>query len=395
MPDVFSFRVAAAVRCLAFTAVVGVSSPPLALADSAPVVIGVVTAQSGALASYDQPSLAGFKLAIDDINKRGGLGGKYKVRLVVKDTRSDMAVTVAAAQEVVDAGARIVITPCDADPSIVVGQITQPLDIPTLTFCGTSPILTGAVGDMMFSTYPTDNLQASALASYAAEQQLRKAYLLISPDSTYTARLPEYFAQAYTKKGGKILGRSSYAMNQQDFSAIVTRIKHLREPPDLIMTAAYEPDFPAFIRQLRAAGVMTPVFGADAIGTPTVLGLGKLVDGVVFTAAGCAKPGSRIEAFNERYKQVTGRAPQSTYEVNGYEIGLMLEAAARNAGSMSGKALRNALASLENFQGITSTITYAGTQRMPLRSIALLRYENGARRCAKVITPAPADIPAP
>lgn len=395
MPDVFSFRVAAAVRCLAFAAVVGVSSPTLALADSAPVVIGVVTAQSGALASYDQPSLAGFKLAIDDINKRGGLGGKYKVKLVVKDTRSDMAVTVAAAQEVVDAGARIVITPCDADPSIVVGQITQPLGIPTLTFCGTSPILTGAVGDMMFATYPTDNLQASALASYAAEQQLRKAYLLISPDSTYTARLPEYFAQAYTKKGGKILGRSSYAMNQQDFSAIVTRIKHLREPPDLIMTAAYEPDFPAFIRQLRAAGVMTPVFGADAIGTPTVLGLGKLVDGVVFTAAGCATPGSRIEAFNERYKQVTGRAPQSTYEVNGYEIGLMLEAAAKNAGSMSGKALRNALASLENFQGITSTITYAGTQRMPLRSIALLRYENGARRCAKVITPAPADIPAP
>jgi branched-chain amino acid transport system substrate-binding protein len=394
MLDVLINRMGKAVRCLVLA--VGLASlPTLSLADAAPIIIGVVTAQSGALASYDQPSLAGFRLAIDDINKRGGLGGKYKVKLVVKDTRSDMAVTIAAAQELVDAGAKIMITPCDADPSIVVGQITQSLGIPTLTFCGSSPILTGAVGDMMFATYPTDNLQASALASYATEQQLRKAYLLVSPDSTYTAKLPEYFAQAFTRKGGKVIGRSSFAMNQQDFSAVVTKIKNLREPPDLIMTAAYEPDFPAFIRQLRAAGVMTPVFGADALGTPTVLGLGKLVDGVVFTAAGCAAPGSRLEAFNERFKQVTGRAPQSTYEVNGYEIGLILDAAAKNAASSSGKAIRDALASLKNFQGITSTITYAGTQRMPLRSIAVLRHENGARHCAKVITPAAADIPPP
>ena len=171
-------------------------------ADAGPIIVGVVTAQSGALASYDQPSLAGLRLAIDDINKRGGLGGKYPVKLVVKDTRSDMATTVAAAQELVDAGAKIMITPCDADPSIVVGQITQPRGIPTLTFCGSSPILPGAVGDMMFSTYPTDNLQASALASYAYEQQFRKAYLLTSPDSSYTAKLPEYFAQAFAKQGG-------------------------------------------------------------------------------------------------------------------------------------------------------------------------------------------------
>ena len=41
---------------------------------------------------------------------------------------------------------------------------------------------------------------------------------------------------------------------QPDFSAEVTNIKGLAEKPDLIMTAAYEPDFPAFIQQLRAAG---------------------------------------------------------------------------------------------------------------------------------------------
>jgi branched-chain amino acid transport system substrate-binding protein len=364
-------------------------------AAAASFVIGVATAQSGALASYDQPSLAGFRMGIDEINARGGLGGRYPATLAVKDTRSDMATTATVAQELIDAGAKIMITPCDADPSIVVGQLTQAARIPTLTFCGSSPILPEAVGDMMFSTYPTDNLQAAALANFAIEQHLRKAYLLVSPDSSYTAKLPEYFSQAFRKKGGTIVGQGTFTMNQADFSAIVTRIRALSNKPDLIMTAAYEPDFPAFIRQLRAAGIPTPVFGADALGTPTVLGLGKLVDGVTFTAAGCVVPGNALDAFNERFKKKTGRAPSSTYEVNGYEIAMMLDAAVKAAGSDRGEAIQHALATLKDFPGVTGAITYAGTRRIPIRPVAVMRYANGARQCVKVSTPTAAEIPPP
>lgn len=359
------------------------------------IVIGVVTAQTGALASYDQPSLAGLRMAIDEINARGGLGGKYPVKLMVRDTRSDTAATAAAAQEVIDAGAKIMITPCDADPSIVAGQITQPAGVPTLTFCGTAPVLPGAVGDMMFATYPTDNVQATALAKYAYETGLRKVYLLTSPDSTYTLGLPEYFASVFTKLGGAVVGKGSFAMNQPDFSVAVTTIRNLAEPPDLIMTAAYEPDFPAFIRQLRAAGVQTPVFGADALGTPTIAGLGELAEGVVFTAAGCAAENAKLREFNENFQRLTGHAPSSSYEVNGYEIGLLLNAAVGVAQSTNGSAIRDALANLDNFHAITGTITYRGTERIPVRSVALLRYQGGEARCVKTVTPAAAEIPAP
>jgi branched-chain amino acid transport system substrate-binding protein len=363
--------------------------------DDSTIVIGVVTAQTGVLASYDQPSLAGFRMSIDEINARGGLGGKHPVKLLVRDTRSDTATTAAAAQELVDEGAKIMITPCDADPSIVAGQVTQPAGVPTLTFCGSSPILPGAVGDMMFTTYPTDNLQATALAKHAYESGLRKVYLLVSPDTTYTSGLPEYFGKVFTNLGGTVVGKGSFSMNQPDFSVAVTTIRNLKEQPDLIMTAAYEPDFPAFVRQLRAAGVTTPVFGADALGTPTIAGLGELANGVVFTSAGCATPGSRLEAFNQQFNKVTGHVPSSAYEVNGYEIGLLLDAAVKAATSMSGAAIRDALDSLENFEAVTGTITYRGTQRIPVRSVALLRYEGGKAQCLQSVTPAASEIPAP
>ncbi len=46
----------------------------------------VATAQTGGLAPYDQPSLAGFRMAIDELNAKGGLGGKFPAKLVIKDT---------------------------------------------------------------------------------------------------------------------------------------------------------------------------------------------------------------------------------------------------------------------------------------------------------------------
>lgn len=359
------------------------------------IIIGATTAQTGGLAPYDQPALAGLRMALDEINAKGGLGGKYKVNLIIKDTRSDTAQTATVAQELIDAGAKIMISPCDADPSISVGQLTQPLGIPTLTLCGSAPVLTGAVGDVMFGTYPADNVQAAAVADFAISEGKKKAFLLVSPDATYVANLPEYFGTVFEKKGGTIVGRGTFTMGQPDFSAEITNIKGLAEQPDVIMTAAYEPDFPAFIQQLRAAGLTIPVYGADAIGTPTIKGLGSLVDGVVYTAAGYAEPGSKLEAFNAAFAKRVGHAPESTYEVNGYEIGLILDEAVRVAGSDDPKAIRDAIANLKDFEGITGKITYAGTDRMPLRPVALMRYEGGEQKHVKTVVPAAADVPAP
>jgi branched-chain amino acid transport system substrate-binding protein len=369
------------------------ASAPAAFAEE--IVIGVATAQTGGLAPYDQPALAGFRMAIDELNAKGGLGGKHTAKLIIKDTRSDTAQTATVAQELIDAGAKIMITPCDADPSISAGQLTQPLGIPTITLCGSAPVLTGAVGDFMFGSYPADNVQATAVADFAISEGKKKVYLLTSPDSTYTANLPEYFGTVFEKKGGKVVGRGTYTMGQPDFSAEITNIKGLADQPDLIMTAAYEPDFPAFIQQLRAAGLTIPVYGADAIGTPTIKALGKLVDGVIYTAAGYAEPGSKLEEFNAAFTKYAGRAPESTYEVNGYEIGLILDTAVATTGSSDPKAIRDAIANLKDFEGITGKITYAGTERMPLRPVALMRYEGGEGKHIKTLIPDVADVPAP
>jgi branched-chain amino acid transport system substrate-binding protein len=378
------------ILCLS-TALAGFAVP--VLADD--LVIGLATAQTGGLAPYDQPSLKGFQMAVDEINASGGIAGKFPIKLVAKDTRSDAAQTALVAQELVDEGVKIVITPCDADPSIAAGQITQAAQIPAFSFCATTPTMPLAVGDYMFGNYPADNVQAAVLAGYAADKGFKTAYILKSPDSAYTLKLPEYFATAFKGKGGELLGEGTFSMGQQDFSAEVTKIKALNPAPDVIMTAAYEPDFPAFIRQLRGAGVKTPILGSDGIDSPTTFGLGPLVDGVVFTTAGFASEGSPLAAFNATYKAKFGQDPDTVYIANGYDLGKVIEAAVTKADSIEPTAIRDAVASLDGVAGVTGSISYAGTQGMPLRSVSLVRIEAGNRSLVSQGVPAAADIPSP
>ncbi|TYC64166.1 amino acid ABC transporter substrate-binding protein [Rhodobacterales bacterium] len=335
-------------------------------------VVGVMSAQSGYLAPYDQPSYAGFKYCIDKINENGGLNGSIPVKTIVKDTRSDIAEGVKVVQEMIDEGAQFIVASADADPTIAAAQITAADGIPTMTFAGTAPVLT-QVGEHVFGSYPADNQQAAVLADYAYGEGLRKVYLVKSPDAAYTLGGPEYFGEAFTALGGEVVGESLYSLNQPDFSAIVTTIKASDPQPDVIVTWAWEPDFPAFIKALRGAGVQTPVMGGDVLDTPTVRGLGEAVDGVIHTSGGYPNEGSKYATFMEEFEAATGTTPDNNYYVNGCDIAHMIEQAVDAAGSTDPAAVSAALAEIEDGEGIMSNFTFKGTDRMPLREVVIAK----------------------
>lgn len=357
--------------------------------------IGVTSAQSGYLAPYDQPAYAGFKFCIEEKNAQGGLNGKIPVRLEVKDTRSDTAETIKAVQELVDDGAQFIVSPADADPTIAAGQITQAAGIPTMTFAGTAPVLT-AVGEYIFGSYPADNQQATVLADFATEKGFERVYILKSPDAAYTLGGPEYFAEVFEKNGGTMVGESLYSLNQPDFSTIVTKIKSTEPAPDLIVTWAWEPDFPAFIKALRGAGVTTQVMGGDVLDTPTIRGLGDVVSGVYHTSGGFPEEGSDYADFVKRYEAATGSPPDNNYYVNGCDIANMIEQAVASAGSTDPSEVRDALAAIKDGKGIMSNFTFAGTDRMPLRPVVIAKIEeDGTKSFVRRAMADPDKLPQP
>ena len=356
--------------------------------------LGLATAQTGGLAPYDAPVVEGIHIAVDEINATGGIGGSIMIELTEKDVRSDTAQTSISVQELVDAGSEAIVLPCDADPSIAAAAIVDAAQVPAISTCASSPTLPLIGGDYVFANFPGDNVQATVSASWAFEQGMKSAFILYSPDSQYTT-MPLYFADVMKALGGEILGEATYNIGQPDFSAVATQIAALDPAPDMVMTSAYEPDFPTFIKALRAAGYEGQIIGSDGIDSPTTFGLGNVAEGVVFTTAGHATAGSPLEAFNALYEEKTGSASETVFNAVGYDLVKVLEAAVMAAGSTEPKAIRDAMANLEDVQGATSLITYRGTTGMPVRQVSLIRVKGGERELVGQPSPNADLIPAP
>lgn len=356
--------------------------------------LGFLGGLTGYLAPYDQPSLDGLQFGVEQTNAAGGLQGKMKIELISRDMRSETAEAAVIAQELIGQGVHFLIVPCDVDPAVAAGQIAAAAGIPAMSSCASTPTLPGIVGEYMFSNYTADNLQAAALADYAVKQGYKNAFVMLSKDTPYTQKLPEYFADVFQKKGGALAGTVEYKMSQQDFAAEVTKLKALSPAPDVIMTSAYEPDFPAFIKALRAAGIATPVLGSDAIDSPTTLALGEVAEGVVFSNAGFAVADSPLAKFNAEYKAAKGKEPETVYVATGYDMIKVLDAAvAASGGKIDGKSLRDAVDGLDSVPVSTGRMTFKGMNRVPLRTVALNRVTAGAKTLVELVTPAPGDVP--
>jgi branched-chain amino acid transport system substrate-binding protein len=358
--------------------------------------VGVATGQTGYLAVTDGPALKGLQLGVDEINAAGGVDGKWPIELDIRNTNSEPAQTATVTQQLIDAGVQMVLTPCDLDPSVAGGQIAQRAQIPAISLCASTPTLPNLVGNYMFSSWYGDNVTGYVLANYAIQKGYKTAWLHESPDTAYTVKLPEYFGTAFEAAGGRVIGRTNFAMDQQDFSADLTNLKNQNPQPDVIFTSSYEPGLAAFLQQYRAAGLAPVFFAAEGMDTPTMFQLPHdVINEVVFTTAGFETPGSPLEAFNKKYKEKYSEDPGSVFPAAGYDLAKVIEAAVKSAGTTDPAKVRDALANLEEVQGATGTITYKGTNGMPVKSIALMKVADGKKELIAIEVPDASKLPKP
>jgi branched-chain amino acid transport system substrate-binding protein len=300
-----------------------------------------------------------------------------------------------AVEELIAEGAEALVLVCSGDLALAAAPTFDAAQVPAATLCASQPEVQDIGGPFLFGNVFGDNAQAVVSAEYAVENELNTAFVLSSPDNVFVDGMPKYWSEAFESFGGEVIGNATYSLGQSDFSAVVTQIRNLDPQPDVIMTAAFEPDFPAFLRQLRGAGVEIPIIGADGLDSPTTLELGDVANGVVYTSIGIPTPGSSVEKFYQDYEAHFGEPPLSFYAPAGYDLIKVLEAAVMEAGSTDPVAIRDAWDSLEDIQGATGSITYLGMDRTPLKPVSLVRIQDGEFELLELVTPDPSTLPIP
>lgn len=342
--------------------------------------IGFVESITGRLAFYDPVFAQGLKLGIDQINAKGGVGGKLKLQLIEKDGKSDPAQGAVIARELVDQGVQFLVTPCDADIGIPAAQIAQSKKIPVVMACGSGWTFPGIVGDYAFiNVYGTAALGA-AQAEFAITQGWKRAYNYLSSEYFYGKNIGDVFDARFKQLGGKTIGRGFYKFSDTDFRAIATSIAKLK--PDVVTTTLVLPGQTTFLKQLRAQGYKGPVLGADSFDSKALFGAGSAANNIWFTTHACPTD-ARVKSFFAAFKKATGKAPDANFVATGGDLALQIQAALLAANSTDTKKVRDAYANLKNVQGISGLISYKGSPlpRVPKKDVFILKTQGRGTVC--------------
>ncbi|MFN2119592.1 MAG: ABC transporter substrate-binding protein [Anaerolineales bacterium] len=354
---------------------------------------------TGDLAALDVPASRGSELAVKEINAAGGVLGR-EINFIILDGQTDPATIGRTARDLTDTDKVVAIVGnSDTDSALVVGAIAQSAGIPYLTEGATSPKLPSQVGDDMFLEPFGDNVQAAAGAEFMYNTLgCKTSWRLWDTSTEYTRLLAQYWQDGYEQLGGKVLLDDTYAQGDTDFSTQISRLAALDPQPDCLYVAALTAtDAGTIAKQLRAAGIASPMIGGDGYDAPELVSTGGgAVENVYFTThafLSATQRSEKMKAFMAAYHQEYGADPQSAFAALGYDAVYLIVHAIRRAGSTDPKAIRDALAATKDFVGVTGSVTYQSGSRVPQKTVTIIAIKNGKYTLAAQLTPE--SVPSP
>ena len=235
-----------------------------AQAQAETVRIGVIYDLTGPFAAGGSvASSIGAQIAIDLVNEKGGIGGKYKVAPVNADSQSKPDVAINEAVRLIDQEKVDIINGVYASSHAVplAAKVEQQKKILWITTAVSTAVFKDKNLQYVFRAQIHSDQYGQAFAGFINEHA--KAKLGMEPKDVKIALIHEdgpygvgvaAADEAYSKEAGlQVVLKEGYSASAPDLSVLVTKLKRAR--PDVISHAGYNPDITLFLRQARENGL--------------------------------------------------------------------------------------------------------------------------------------------
>lgn len=347
----------AALRGLLLLALLLSLTPARAAApdDAEPLRVGVYMDLSGHTSSFGESSVKGIRMAAEEINEGGGIGGR-RVTLFVEDDTGSPDEAVRAVRRLIEKKVHAILGEVVSSNSLAGGYVAQVAGVPMVATASTNPRVT-QLGDYIFRTCFIDPAQGEALARFAFESlKARRAAVLADINSDYSKGIAETFRATFGGLGGVIAVEQTYAQTDSDFRAQLLAVRRAR--PDVILVPGYYGQAGPIARQARRLGLRQPLLGGDGWDAPRLWQLGgaALNGSYMSNHYSTEDPAPANQKFIADYRKRYGRGPDAIAALAYDSLRVLADAAGR-AGTADRASLRDAIARTRNFRGVTGTIS--------------------------------------
>ncbi|HZW02490.1 MAG TPA: branched-chain amino acid ABC transporter substrate-binding protein [Anaerolineaceae bacterium] len=275
-------------------------------AEKQTVKIGFIGPLSGGGAAVGIGAKNSFQLKVDEVLADGTY--PYNIEVVYEDDASDPATGVAAATKIA------------SDPDVVAAAThwNSPVGLATVDVFhkyGMAQVFWGTIHrDIIFGNdykepvrvIPTSEQSMELAAEYAVKFD-RMEWVIINDTTDYGTKIRDEFTASMEKRGGTILEAIGVTVGQQDFSAVLSRVKEL--DPEGIFYAGVTTEAAGVRMQAVKMGITEPIFmgppgiQSDTFGEITLADAEGTFCSGTFDVNSTEEGKAFVEAYNAKYTE--------------------------------------------------------------------------------------------
>jgi len=324
----------------------------------AQVKLGVVDNLTGPAAAYGITHVNAIRLAVEEINATGGIKGIGKIELIVEDDGTKPTEAVNATNKVITRDKiDFLMGSCSSSTTLALMPIHTKLEMINLNSCSSSKMITdplpsGQLNKWIFRLQYRSDRTAAFVAEFA-DKELGAKKIGVMNDTNEYGRAAADGAVQYLKGIGKPAAvHENYNSGDKTFSSQLLKFKDAGV--DTLGYFGYYQEAALILKQAKQLGVKLRVVTTDVLHTPVFVELaGPDANGVLVTTAFTQDASdARSVKFTEAFKKRWGKDPTGVSAM-GYDAVYLMKWAYEKAGTKDKLKVRDALASVSGFVGVT------------------------------------------
>ncbi|MBX9097893.1 ABC transporter substrate-binding protein [Streptococcus gordonii] len=338
--------------------------------------------ETGDVASYGTAEQKGAQLAVDEINKAGGVDGK-QIEVTDKDNKSELSeASTVSTNLVTQAKVNAIVGPATSGSTGAAITNAAKAGVPLVTPSGTQDDLTKGQEYLFRATF-IDSFQGKILSKYVTDNlKAKKVVLYYDNSSDYAKGMAKAFQEEYK---GEIVATETFASKDTDFQAALTKFKD--KDFDALVVPGYYTEAGKIVNQARGMGIDKPIVGGDGFNSEEFISQATPAAATnVYYVSGYSTSGDmtdKAKKFLDAYKAKYNEEP-SMFSALAYDSVYMIAEAAK--GAKTSVDIKDNLAKLKDFEGVTGSITM-DKDHNPVKSALMLGLKDGKVATVETVKP--------
>ena len=337
--------------------------------SDSPIVIGVNAPLTGDIPQVGESTKLAAELWLSDIKAAGGIdvdGVWHPVSVVFRDNHADPASAVEVTSTLVlNDRALVIVGPQASSQAVPAGEVANADHTPMISPWSTNPNTT-LNRPWVFRASFLDSFQGPMIAKFVDRQfGFTRAAVLYDPNNDYSRDLAQFFRDSWQESHGpgSVVANETFSAADTDVGPQIKDI--MASGAEFVFLPQYYNQVATIIPQAHALGLKVPFVGSDSWGSAALTDLcGADCTGLFFSSQFAAVGATgATKVFVDRYQAAYGYVPDDVAALTWDSMNIVLQAI-QDCGVITGDifadrtCVRNAMANIRNFHGITGDMTY-------------------------------------